>query len=356
MCLSNTINISIISVSLLTTLNNFFLRYPSTSSSENEIGYNAFQILKGNNTNIDIQLIHDFIQKTIVLCLSSFPNDPEGTIININKFKNLKCLEIHKISVKQIKGIQPIRQQLEKIKCTQCLHSIQEIITDCGADHSSSFSWNNLIKMDLSFNNLDKIDNSFEFVQSLRYLNISHNKLSNVDSLNVLPNLIVLDLSFNRLTKMPCFHVEAVSKVEIINLNHNLIETLIGIPRFETLFELNLANNCFVNYKDIAPLSILKSLKYLLISGNPLSFHSKHRSLVSSNLHSNVINEKFLLNGMELTKTEKSNCGKITLGSYHHTMQKPGSLNVSFIFYLMKKRTAGRTNTDKNNFKLLNIF
>lgn len=312
-------------------MNNFFLRYPSTSSSENEVDYNAFQILKGNNTNTDIQLIHDFIQKTVVLCLSCFPNDPEDTIININKFKNLKCLEIHKISVKQIKGIQPIRQQLEKIKCTQCLHSIQEIITDCGADHSSSFSWNNLIKMDLSFNNLDKIDNSFEFVQNLRYLNISHNKLSNVDSLNVLPNLIVLDLSFNRLTRMPSFHVEAVSKIELINLNHNLLETLIGIPRFEALFELNLANNCFMNHKNLAPLSILKSLKCLFVSGNPLSFHSKHRHLVSSNLHNNTINGKFILNGIELTKKEKSNCGKTLLGAYHHTMPNPGSLNVSFL-------------------------
>lgn len=313
-------------------MNNFFLRYPSTSS-ESE-GYNAFQILKGNTNTEDIQLIHDFIQKTVILRLNGFPHD-DDSIININKFKNLKCLEIHKISVKQIIGIQPIRSQLEQIKCTHCLHSIKDVITCCGRDNSVSFPWNNLIKMDLSFNNLDRIDNSFEFVQNLRYLNISHNKLSNADELNALPNLIVLDLSFNRLTKMPCFHVESIGKLEAINMNHNLIESLNGIPKFETLFELNIANNCFVNFEEISGLSILQSLRSLLISGNPLSFHPKHRSLISSNLHINALNEKFMLNGLELTKKEKSNCGKISY--QHHTISKPATLNVSF-FYINLSR------------------
>lgn len=230
----------------------------------------------------------------------------------------------------QIKGIQPLRAQLEQIKCTQCLNSIKEIIADCGADKSSSFSWNNLEKMDLSFNNLNRIDNSLEFVQNLRYLNISHNKLSNIDSLNVLPNLIMIDFSFNRLTKMPCFHVEALGKIETINLNHNLIESLNGISKLEVLLELNLANNCFVDHKDINSLSIFQSLRCLQLSGNPLSFHQKHRDLTSSCLHINAANEKFILNGIYLTRKEKLNCGKINLSSYHHSISNPANSNVSF--------------------------
>lgn len=115
--------------------------------------------------------------------------------MDISRFKNLKCLEIQKLDVKRIKGIRNFRTRLETLKCTQyALSSFDEILIFCGADNSSSFSWNNLIKADFSFNNLQKIDNSFEFAQNLKYLNLSHNKLSSADGLNVLPNLVFLDL------------------------------------------------------------------------------------------------------------------------------------------------------------------
>ncbi|KAL5282214.1 STK11IP family protein [Megaselia abdita] len=304
-----------LSVSLLRTLNIMFQRYPTTCT---EILDRGFNVLKGNNTNTDIQLIHDFVQKTFVVCLTCYPTDKIDTNIDISKFKNVKCLEIRKIPLTKIKGIQPIRTQMEQIKCTQCLSSVEEIITACGADNSAGFPWNNLVSMDLSFNKLVKIDNSLEFVQNLRYLNISHNKLTDVDSLNVLPNLVVLDLSYNRLTKTPYFHMDAIGKIEILNLNHNLIESLNGMSKLDALFELNLANNCFVNYEDMGPLNCLKCLRYLQLSGNPLSFHSKHRILISSILHNNAVNVKFMLNGMELTKKEKDYSGKTFLRSCHH--------------------------------------
>uniref|UniRef100_T1H6R4 Uncharacterized protein n=1 Tax=Megaselia scalaris TaxID=36166 RepID=T1H6R4_MEGSC len=57
--------------------------------------------------------------------------------------------------------------RLETLKCNNML-ALDEILIFCGADNSSSFSWNNLIKADFSFNNLQKIDNSFEFAQNLK--------------------------------------------------------------------------------------------------------------------------------------------------------------------------------------------
>lgn len=117
---------------------------------------------------------------------------------------------------------------------------------------------------------------------------------------------------------MPSFHVEASFKLEILNLYQNMIETLNGMARLESLMELNLCNNCFIDHKDIASLSTLQSLTKLSFVGNPISFHPKHRQLTSSNLHLNAANKIFYLDGIELNKKEKSNCGKVVINAYHH--------------------------------------
>lgn len=88
-----------------------------------------FQVVKTNNTKSDVfrdlQLIHDFVQKTIILCITNIPNDDyfEG-IIDITKFHSLQKLEIQKVNIKQIIGIQPLRAQLQHLICIRSLKKL----------------------------------------------------------------------------------------------------------------------------------------------------------------------------------------------------------------------------------------
>jgi len=64
----------------------------------------------------DIKFLHDFVQKTIGLKIVHNPNDMKVTV-DITKFRHLKYLELQKVSVDTVKGIQGVRGQLECVIC-----------------------------------------------------------------------------------------------------------------------------------------------------------------------------------------------------------------------------------------------
>lgn len=193
-----------------------------------------FQVVKNNNSKSeairDLQFIHDFVQKTYFLSIASFSNDEQfDGVADISKFRYLQTLEIQRIPIKQIIGIQQLRQQLQEIICIKkCITSVKDIITDCGGDNTNGFVWNELKVADFSSNGLTSIDCSLEFAPWLQNLNLSHNQIVSVDALKWLPHLKVLDLSFNKLVYIPTFNMEAGKRLQILILSNNFIEHLSG--------------------------------------------------------------------------------------------------------------------------------
>lgn len=61
--------------------------------------------------------MHDIVQKTISLKIQHFISDSK-VIVDITKFRHLKYLELHKISLESVKGIQSIRGQVECVVCS----------------------------------------------------------------------------------------------------------------------------------------------------------------------------------------------------------------------------------------------
>ncbi|XP_055852436.1 uncharacterized protein LOC129916475 isoform X2 [Episyrphus balteatus] len=278
----------------------------------------SFQVVKPNNSksNVfrDLQLVHDFVQKTIHLCITHYPGDDyfDG-VIDLSKFRSLKRLEVQRTNIKQIVGIQPLRSQLQQLVCVRSLQSVVEIITHCGGDRSNGFVWNELKTADFSYNNLNTIDSSLEFAQYLQHLNLRHNQLVSVEAIKWLPNLKTLDLSYNRLTMVPNFHVETTKRLQCLNLSNNFLEDLIGVSKLDLLTELDLSNNCLLDHNALYPLSALVTLKYLNLYGNPLYYHPKHRLATAQFLHKDTCTVKFILNCESLTKSEK-----VLTGTHQH--------------------------------------
>lgn len=215
---------------LLRALNDSF----SLIADQNELcAQLTFQVVKPNNGKSDVfrdlQFIHDFVQKTRILCVTQFHNDErfDGEI-DISKFRNLQRLEIHRVDVGQVTGIQQMRSHLLELVCVRSVDNVKEIISHCGGDKSNGFIWNELRSAEFTYNNLSAIDCSLEFAPWLQQLNLSHNQIASVDAIKWLPHLKVLDLSFNRLLYVPVFHAEATRRLKVLILSNNFIEDLSG--------------------------------------------------------------------------------------------------------------------------------
>lgn len=256
----------------------------------------TFQVLKPNNGKSDVfrelQIIYDFVQKSQVLCLTTIPTEDHfDGIIDITKFRNLRRLEVQRIPIQQIVGIQRLRAHLRDLICTcKCIDSIESIVSHCGGDNANGFLWNELQVADFSYNRLQTIDCSLEFVSNLQQLNLSHNNIVSVDAIRWLPNLKKLNLSFNSLTQIPQHIVSR--RLQTLNLSNNFIEDLSGLPKLEALNELNVSDNCILDHGALAPLQSLIALQHLQLHGNPIACHEDHRTQTVQYLHKNTKSEK----------------------------------------------------------------
>jgi len=280
-------------------------------------------VTKPNNSKSNVfrelMFIYDFIQKTLVLKLTKYIDDEtiededDNCVIDISKFRNMTTLEIQRVSIKRIVGLQQLRQQLQELVVEKSLTNIKDLIMHCAGDNCSGFIWNSLKRIDFSYNNLERVDSSFEFTPYVQFLNLSHNKIVQIPALVYLPNLKILNLSYNQLTNMPKLNVESYRRLQVLIINDNFIEDISGLVRLDALLELDISGNCLLDHALLLPLCTLNALRYLNMSGNPLAFHPKHRVATCRYLSRNAATVQFQLDGELLSKQEKS-----LTGSYEH--------------------------------------
>lgn len=277
----------------------------------------TFQVAKPNNSKSNVfrelMFIYDFIQKTLVLKLTKFIDDDtiqdENCKIDVSKFRNLTTLEIQRVPLHSIVGLQQLRQQLKDITVEKTLTNVKDLIMHCGGDNCSAFIWNSLTRLNFSYNNLEVVDNSFEFTPYLQILNLSHNKIVHIPILVWLPSLKILNLAYNQLTTIPKLNVESYRRLQVLNLSNNFIEDISGLVRLDALLELDLSGNCLLDHALLLPLCTLHALRFLNLSGNPLSFHPKHRIATCRYLSRTASTVQFHLDSELLSKAEKALTG-----------------------------------------------
>jgi len=219
-----------LTVALLRSLNEAF----SIIVDNDEGCSNSFHVINSNGTDVDIindiQFLHDFMQKVVGLkvCDSAVTDDCEKDTLDICKFRNLKYLELRKVPVHLLHGIQSVRAQLQSVVCIRCIQRLEEVLLDCGADHSSGFVWSDLREAVFSYNGLDLLDRSLEFAPWLQILDLSHNRISQAGAIECLPNLKYLNMSYNLLESIPVINKDACRKLQVLVVKNNYIEDLSG--------------------------------------------------------------------------------------------------------------------------------
>ncbi|KAF5294294.1 hypothetical protein FQA39_LY13438 [Lamprigera yunnana] len=329
-----------------------------------------FHVVDSNQMELD--LMYDFIQKTLALKMlpdNAFWNNEK--LLDIKIFKNLRLLEVQRLSFNLIKGLHSLRTQLRYLICIRSLHTIKEVLQDCGADNSEGYVWNELKEAVFSYNSLDSLDHSLEYAPLLHTLDLSHNHIHNAQLLNCLPNLRHINLSYNQLENIPALSGELCTHLRVLVVCNNFIEDIQELAVLVNLNELDLSNNCLLEHSCLLPLANLPMLKSLKLSGNPLSYHPRHRMNTAYYLHFNIGNNKFLLENKTLSKGERQSIGSVryvlassrshleSVGSFEseHTVIPKQCNNISIgdtgVSSDMDTSTSSVTTVKSENWKLL---
>lgn len=258
----------------------------------------------------DLHFLLDLVTGTVALKLTpDLIGNEEQHEISLGRFGNLKALEIHKIDVKTITGIQKLRPQIQELTNVHNLGCLGDVLDKCGGDMSQGHLWSELKKANFSHNHITEIDNSLEWTPWLVTLDLSHNQLKSADFVNTLPNLKHLNVSFNKLDKVPKFKGQICKRLQVLILSNNFVEDLTGLINLSTLLQLDLSQNCLMDHNSLMSIAHLPSLYFLNLQGNPVYFHPHHRNTTCQYLNKNTATLNFVLNNIPLNKAEKSFAG-----------------------------------------------
>lgn len=206
-----------LSTKLLIDLNGAINLFPMQRESMSS-SFSVFNSSTNVNVEIfrDIQFLHDFVQITgsLKLVQNYFVPSPNN-LLEIDKFQNLKLLELCKVRCCNVQGIRSLRGQLQYLSCIRSISELNEILEKCGADNAPGHVWNDLKEIVFSHNSLESLDTSFEFTPWLHTLDLSHNELQDIRPLNCLYNLKNLNLGYNKLTTIPTFNGQICSRLQV---------------------------------------------------------------------------------------------------------------------------------------------
>ncbi|XP_044762418.1 serine/threonine-protein kinase 11-interacting protein [Coccinella septempunctata] len=274
-------------------------------------------------TKKNVQIIFKMMQNIVHLKLIA-DIVPIDSTVDISEFRNLQILELHKVDVSKIAGLNSQRLHLQQLICSRDLDSLRGLLEYCGGDYCSKYIWTELKNLVLSYNKLTALDDSLECVPWLSSLDLSHNELTNVDEIGCLNNLKYLNLSFNKLQKVPKFSGQICNRLQILNLGNNFLEDISQLKNLVNICELDLSDNCLIDHSELVSLSHLAALHWLSLVGNPLSYHTRHIQNTCIYLHQNVDPQRFILDFMQLSTSDVK-----LIGTFHPLMQRSNSDSLS---------------------------
>ncbi|XP_077303912.1 serine/threonine-protein kinase 11-interacting protein isoform X3 [Lithobates pipiens] len=268
----------------------------------------GFQALPAHPTDsgavLGSQFVLDLVQKTPGLKLIHPEECPRQCDVNIFPFKSLKHLEVRHLPPHCLRGLRGVYSQLEVLTCSECVTSIEEVISSCGGDLSSALPWLELHTLNFSNNNIHSLDQSLELLNSLRSLNLSRNFIKDCGPhLKILSELQDLNLGYNLLESIPELSLQSSVQLHTLILSHNRLSSVRGLEHLSNLQHLNLSYNMLAHPLQLTCLSRLHNLKELFLKGNPLCYVPEHRALTAQQLSHKAF-DKVFLDGEQITTLE----------------------------------------------------
>lgn len=254
--------------------------------------FNVLHCDAGSQLIQDLLFLHDLLQKTLALKLVPSATTLTGGIC-LHKFIFLRHLEFVRVPPHLVKNIGNLAHQLETLEAHRCLSSIKPLL--CLSDN---LPWRKLTTLRLSHNVLTTFSTEdhhyLSLLPSLNNLDLSHNTFAELN-LEELPELKVVDLSFNFIETIPTFHRRAcLLNLCYLSLRNNLLEDLFGVENLAALKVLDMGFNMISEYAVLEPLASLLSLDRLCLEGNPISLHREYKVKVSCYIAKTILLDDYV--------------------------------------------------------------
>ncbi|XP_050520499.1 serine/threonine-protein kinase 11-interacting protein isoform X2 [Daktulosphaira vitifoliae] len=233
-------------------------------------------------------------------------------IIDLSPFHSLTHLELIDIDIECLIGLNTTK--LDSLIINGHLKTVASFLKR---------KWPYLQYLVLRGCHLNSLDECLLHTPCLKYLETSRSVLTEIQHIDKLECLECLNLSLNRLTKVPILNDYAARNLSVLVLNYNCINNLTGLSKLTNLKVLDLSNNMIIHHESLSPLGDMSFLRYLNLENNPLAFIENHREKTCGYLHENASVEIFELDNKILSKSEKKFVG-----------QSSRTLDLSFLHYL----------------------
>ncbi|RKF58152.1 putative wd repeat domain-containing protein [Erysiphe neolycopersici] len=185
---------------------------------------------------------------------------------------------------KQLKSVHKLDNFCERLKDLDISHNqishldgvpgtVQNIRinNNCLSDMTAWGHLTNLQYIDVSNNNLESLS-SLKCLFHLRSLRADNNRITSLDGIDQLNGLLVLRMRNNHVRNLN-FQKTKLQLLVDLDLRNNQVCTLENIHQLSSLSHLDLVDNNLVEFSIKSP-NIMKSMKYLRLSGNKLELIS----------------------------------------------------------------------------------
>lgn len=206
------------------------------------------------------------------ICLNTLTFD-------LSPFKALQSLRIQACEVQnRISGLEVIGPGLSEVEVHQSLVDLRPLLL---ANHlhfvaASAVPWSRTVRAVLSCNSIERIDPSIRVLSSVEQLDLSQNRIEELENLETLPRLSDLDLSCNRIGRLVALHTR-LGNIRCLRLCGNHVESLAGLSRLYSLVELDLSKNHVTLISEVGHLGSLPCLERVDLSHNPVTYVVDYR-------------------------------------------------------------------------------
>mmetsp|Transcript_16309 Transcript_16309/g.24464 ORF Transcript_16309/g.24464 Transcript_16309/m.24464 type:complete len:523 (-) Transcript_16309:507-2075(-) len=201
--------------------------------------------------------------------------------IDMRLFPNVTCLELDGVVPEYVTNLhvisKPLKQMTVQRGCIvdvpsflscQPLSSLMHLsLSNCAINELAGFSGKRTRRV------YRKRKPPLASMEALVSLDVSHNGLiyqeTALAGLSILPNLIKINFSHNKIESMSKVHT-MLGNIQELNLNGNRIKNVKGIERLYSLEKLGLSHNSISTLADVSGLAKLPELMSLQLKGNPI--------------------------------------------------------------------------------------
>ena len=214
-------------------------------------------------------------------------------ISNLDKFTHLRCLDISCNLLEKIEGLESntllcelilYSNKISRISGVTGLKNLVQLSLQMNSIKNLGRGLKGLTKLEvlrLDMNSITEVDVStnLEGCNSLVNLNLANNAVESIHNLFRLHKLEKLDLSHNRLSNIQS--LANCSSITELNLNDNNLSGIFEVPALKSIQLLTLSNNSISEVRASTP---CKHLVELQANNNKIEFLPKHIKTMLPNL------------------------------------------------------------------------